>query len=256
MHEKVVFIDQKVLWVGSLNIHSHHDTSELMIRLESPAAYDQVGSFLVGRKGRGKDSLDLAQEENPQCMACGKPMIWNDGKFGIWFQCECGHKANAWGKPVKGKKTTQNPNPQVAALPHTPGKNTKTPPANSEVATPAAPKATSFSAKTNSPPPPVGSAKTPNVPGNPPIGKPVSTGGNPESPIAPSSGTNTLVSAEDRKAVVTALDKAKEALGAPLLSLKSRISQRRLEEVVLPVLIGEGLVRRVETTNGPRYIRG
>ena len=47
MHEKVVFIDRQIVWVGSLNIYSHRDTSELMIRLESPAAYDQVGSFLM-----------------------------------------------------------------------------------------------------------------------------------------------------------------------------------------------------------------
>ena len=286
MHEKVVFVDRKIVWVGSLNIHSHRDTSELMIRLESPAAYDQVGSFLVGRKGAGKENLDLARAENPQC-ACGKPMVWNDGKYGIWFQCECGQKADAWGKPAKGKRTAQNPNPHVAALPigncpqcgkslqqksgkygqfvgcsgwpqcqYRPSKSAKTPTANGQAQTPAIPITRSPPTQTSSPPPNVGSAKALGTPAprKPPISKPVLPASTSQPPIAPSRATGTLVSVEERKAVFTALDKAGEALGAPLLSLKSRIGQRRLEEI-LPVLMHEGFVKRAETTNGARYSR-
>ncbi len=37
MHEKVAALDGSILWHGSLNILSHNDTRESMLRFESPA---------------------------------------------------------------------------------------------------------------------------------------------------------------------------------------------------------------------------
>jgi hypothetical protein len=107
MHEKVAFIDGKCLWHGSLNILSHRDTSESMLRVESPGACDQVGRFLVGRKSRDGGAPDLAQEENPRCVECGRAMVWNSGKFGIWFECPCGQKADASGRPKRSSRPRQ-----------------------------------------------------------------------------------------------------------------------------------------------------
>lgn len=50
MHENVAFIDGRTLWHGSLNILSHRDTSESMLRVESSAACEQIASFVVGRR--------------------------------------------------------------------------------------------------------------------------------------------------------------------------------------------------------------
>ena len=36
MHEKLAVIDQRIVWLGSLNILSHKNASELMVRIESP----------------------------------------------------------------------------------------------------------------------------------------------------------------------------------------------------------------------------
>ena len=93
MHEKMAFIDGQKLWHGSLNILSHRDTSESMLRVKSSAACQQVGRFVLAKKIDEKSDCDLASQENPSCAACGKPMVWNNGRNGIWFECECGQKA-------------------------------------------------------------------------------------------------------------------------------------------------------------------
>lgn len=89
MHEKVAILDGRVLWHGSLNILSHHDTSESMLRLDSQAACVQLGRFLSPPTGRRKEqapAFDTAA--NPECPNCGGPTVWNDGRYGIWFDCE------------------------------------------------------------------------------------------------------------------------------------------------------------------------
>jgi thymidine kinase len=49
MHEKVAFIDDNVCWHGSLNILSHVDTGESMIRLVGQSAVKQIRASLLGR---------------------------------------------------------------------------------------------------------------------------------------------------------------------------------------------------------------
>ena len=37
---------------------------------------------------------------NPECPQCGGPTVWNDGRHGIWFECEdagCGGKVDRGG---------------------------------------------------------------------------------------------------------------------------------------------------------------
>ncbi|MFH1269328.1 MAG: type ISP restriction/modification enzyme, partial [Planctomycetota bacterium] len=73
-------------------------------------------------------------------------------------------------------------------------------------------------------------------------------------PRVPSSATDTYVSPAERKAVLAALDKAGKPLVMWLVAEGSGIGQARLEEI-LPVLVSEGLVKRVEAAHAVRYSR-
>jgi len=48
MHEKIAILDRRILWHGSLNIMSHRDTSESMLRIESAAACRTVSDAIGG----------------------------------------------------------------------------------------------------------------------------------------------------------------------------------------------------------------
>ncbi|MDR7419360.1 MAG: AAA domain-containing protein, partial [Armatimonadota bacterium] len=110
MHEKIAILDGRILWHGSLNILSHRDTHESMLRLESPAACQQLGRFVSTPTGRREEDAapSLEAPENPACPNCGGPTVWNDGRFGIYFVCEnadCGGKVDprrAWGPRRSG----------------------------------------------------------------------------------------------------------------------------------------------------------
>ena len=98
MHEKIAILDGRILWHGSLNILSHRDTHESMLRIESPAACSQLARFISTPAGRRDDAPALDVRENPECPKCGGPTVWNDGRFGIYFECErpgCDGKTDA-----------------------------------------------------------------------------------------------------------------------------------------------------------------
>ena len=88
MHEKIAILDGRILWHGSLNILSHHDTHESMLRIESPAACSQLARFISTPAGRHDDAPALDARENPECPKCGGPTVWNNGRSGIHFECE------------------------------------------------------------------------------------------------------------------------------------------------------------------------
>ena len=98
MHEKVVIIDDRILWHGSLNILSHRDTQESMMRVESPAACQQLGRFMsVPTSSKDDERSSTAAVGNPECPECGGHTVWKDGRFGIYFECEdgdCGGKVD------------------------------------------------------------------------------------------------------------------------------------------------------------------
>lgn len=99
MHEKIAILDGRILWHGSLNILSHRDTYESMLRLESPAACQQLSRFVSTQVGpRQEDAApSLDAPENPACPKCGSPTVWNDGRYGIYFECEnsgCGGRVD------------------------------------------------------------------------------------------------------------------------------------------------------------------
>lgn len=74
MHEKLIFIDDSILWAGSLNPLSHSNTQETMERRKSPAVVADYARTvcldeLVGEYANG----------TPQCPICGSEVIASEG---------------------------------------------------------------------------------------------------------------------------------------------------------------------------------
>jgi ribosomal protein L37AE/L43A len=100
MHEKFAIIDKSILWIGSLNIFSHSKTSETMLRIPSESVCQQMAQFVTSAPRKElkdkKADVDLTQKENPICPSCSGPMVWKNGRYGIYFQCEqCGSKIDS-----------------------------------------------------------------------------------------------------------------------------------------------------------------
>lgn len=109
MHEKIAILDGRVLWHGSLNILSHRDTHESMLRIDSPAACKQLARYVSTPMGRRDEDQSLDAPENPACPKCSRATVWNDGRYGVWFECE---NAECDGKvdPRRGRQRTPGPN--------------------------------------------------------------------------------------------------------------------------------------------------
>ncbi|MHC4556067.1 MAG: AAA domain-containing protein [Planctomycetota bacterium] len=98
MHEKFAVLDNKILWYGSLNIFSHRDTSESMFRIVSPSICEQIAQFIIwgyDKKKKEASDVNLTEKENPDCPNCSKPMVWKNGRYGIYYECTiCGTKVD------------------------------------------------------------------------------------------------------------------------------------------------------------------
>ncbi|MFI5166165.1 MAG: AAA domain-containing protein [Thermoanaerobaculales bacterium] len=128
MHEKIAILDERILWHGSLNILSHRDTHESMLRIESPEACRQLARFVSTPAGHRDDAPALDTRENPECPNCGGPTVWNDGRFGIYFKCESpdcdgkvdarhrgpGHAAGGSGRGTRRGETSRRPSVSTA----------------------------------------------------------------------------------------------------------------------------------------------
>lgn len=97
MHEKVGVIDNRILWHGSLNILSHNDTRESMLRFESSDLVQEVLTDLqlipqdVWLDASHPPQLDTehpAEKENsaevPVCPRCGGRMLLFENA-GMWL---------------------------------------------------------------------------------------------------------------------------------------------------------------------------
>jgi hypothetical protein len=74
MHQKLLLIDDKVTWFGSLNILSHSgNTRELMVRLEGEeTALTMAGLLALGRRVDAKQARGASYvRHNPECEVCG-----------------------------------------------------------------------------------------------------------------------------------------------------------------------------------------
>jgi hypothetical protein len=94
MHEKVGVIDETILWHGSLNILSHNDTRESMLRIESADVAREVmqglgiepfpGHPAVPEATAKKTVAEPRPDESPACPECGRPMNRYD-RSGMWI---------------------------------------------------------------------------------------------------------------------------------------------------------------------------
>lgn len=91
MHEKIAIIDGEVLWHGSLNILSHRDTDESMLRIKSSMASEQIAlsfsTMMMKRQLREQGMWALAEQENPLCEKCGSHMTLRRSFHGVYFTC-------------------------------------------------------------------------------------------------------------------------------------------------------------------------
>jgi hypothetical protein len=91
IHEKVVLVDERIAWLGSLNPLSHTDrTSELMVRVSDEAIAEQVAKLLsvCRTSGRAAANFSVACAENPRCDNCGSWTVYILGRYGPFFGCE------------------------------------------------------------------------------------------------------------------------------------------------------------------------
>lgn len=109
IHEKIVIIDDKIVWFGSLNMLSHTArTDEMMMRIDNADAAKQVAIFMALRKmssGENGEGLSV-KKENPECPQCWNRTYYAKGRNGPFWACEqCGWTAS-FDKPVKPSKST------------------------------------------------------------------------------------------------------------------------------------------------------
>jgi len=98
IHQKVCLVDNRIVWLGSLNALSHAGRSdETMTRAVNEGyAMAVAGHMSKRRVSTDKAASTIADAENPRCPKCGGRSIYFDGRFGPYFSCEneCGWRAN------------------------------------------------------------------------------------------------------------------------------------------------------------------
>ncbi|HEY9471868.1 MAG TPA: AAA domain-containing protein [Propionibacteriaceae bacterium] len=87
MHQKIAILDGQILWHGSLNVLSHRDTHESMLRIVSASACNKVAQFTSIVRRHERDTVPLGNKENPDCPKCGAPTAWKVGRYGAYFEC-------------------------------------------------------------------------------------------------------------------------------------------------------------------------
>ena len=104
IHEKVVLIDNKIAWFGSLNPLSHTPrTSELMARVDNAGVASHIATILSVRK-RSAEELErgvYAESENPRCEKCNGWSVLIRGRYGPFFGCANGCE---WTQNVDGPR--------------------------------------------------------------------------------------------------------------------------------------------------------
>lgn len=82
MHEKLVFIDDHILWAGSLNPLSFSDTQEIMTRYDNRAVVEDYAAVIA------LDKILAAYEAGEDtCPVCGSELVPAEGRTGIYWKC-------------------------------------------------------------------------------------------------------------------------------------------------------------------------
>ncbi|SFV29416.1 AAA domain-containing protein [Hyphomicrobium facile] len=120
IHQKICLIDNRIVWLGSLNALSHAGRSdETMTRAVNEGYAAAIAGHMSKRRmSTDKAASSVADAENPRCPECDSRSIYNDGRFGPYFACEseCGWRANE--KSLNGNSATRNAeDPDADSLP-------------------------------------------------------------------------------------------------------------------------------------------
>jgi hypothetical protein len=82
MHEKLVFIDDHILWAGSLNPLSFSDTQEILTRYDNRAVIEDYAGVIA------LDKILAAYEAGEDtCPVCGSELVPAEGRTGIYWKC-------------------------------------------------------------------------------------------------------------------------------------------------------------------------
>jgi hypothetical protein len=74
MHEKLAVFDDQIVWLGSLNILSHHKASEIMVRIESPDFAKSISAeYQYRRESRGTKTLSNISGTLKKGDKCDRP---------------------------------------------------------------------------------------------------------------------------------------------------------------------------------------
>ena len=90
IHQKVVIIDRRILWHGSLNVLSFAQrTDELMTRFVSTEAAQYMAFLLSKTHETAKEALEkLTEPENPLCAQCQSHTYYDERGRDRFFRCE------------------------------------------------------------------------------------------------------------------------------------------------------------------------
>jgi hypothetical protein len=83
MHEKLAVFDQRIVWLGSLNILSHKNSTEIMVRIESPDfAQSIIEEYQNQRVSKGRPAKVYPPGKHPKSGdKCDRPGC--GGKFAL-----------------------------------------------------------------------------------------------------------------------------------------------------------------------------
>jgi hypothetical protein len=113
IHEKVVIIDGRIVWHGSLNVLSFSQlTDELMTRTVSVEVARSVAVMLAKRFVEPQKILEVvANAENPRCGLCGSRSFYDESKTANAFICEhrCGWEQVLSGSPHTKQRGRRRP---------------------------------------------------------------------------------------------------------------------------------------------------
>lgn len=91
IHEKVVIVDDEIVWFGSLNPLSHTArTDEVMARIQCRDLAFQISAFMALNRGLNPDAAEgiSTRGENPRCPNCGSRTSYRKGQYGPYWECE------------------------------------------------------------------------------------------------------------------------------------------------------------------------
>lgn len=93
MHEKVILIDDTIVWQGSLNLLSHRNTKEQMQRIVSKSVQKEVEELLDLNQYK---KITAANNPTMQCDLCKGLLVKRSGPNGEFYGCssfpDCGFK--------------------------------------------------------------------------------------------------------------------------------------------------------------------